>query len=528
MRLKTLRDLLPWIIIPLMVSLLLALVDPRGKAITGFLAYLSNSFICTFLFWFSWRALAGLERPRWLLLAVLLALAMRLGLGALLRYGLPQYGYGDSRPHQAGYIYKDAYQRDVDAWQLAISDKPLVSAWQGDSSSDQYGGLLYLSALIYRTVSVDVRRPILIILLTATVGSLCVLFTWSFTNRLFGARAAKFAAWLVAFYPEAVLLGASQMREPFLMTALALGFEAYALYRLKGLKPSWPYWCCSLALALLISPPYALIILGIAVLAWLWEGRGDAKQIAISLGLLLIIGLVALALTLRAWAMIEGGPDGNLIDLVRWWMKSGAGYQLHLLEQSSGWVHTIFEQVPDWGQMPLATLYGLVQPFLPAAIMDNTSVPLIRAIVAFRALGWFFLLPFLIYAPLAAIRYRGWRSLETYLALLLWAAALLVSYRDAGRLWDNPRWRSVFLCIQAAMAAWAWVTAGEKKDPWLRRMGGVVAIPTLVFLHWEMGRYYHTPRLSFWKTLGLGAGVTVLYLMCLLAFDRYTARRRKA
>jgi len=528
MKLKAVRDGSLWFVFPLVVSVLITLLDSGGRTLASFLAYLVVSLICALLFWFSWLTLAGLDRPRWLLLAALLALAMRLGLGVILTYGLPQYGYSDSAPHQAGYIFKDAYHRDTDAWRLAESDKSLISAWEGDYSSDQYGGLLFLSAFLYRTVSSDVHRPILIILVASTLGSLCVLFTWSFTHKLFGNRAAMFAAWLVAFYPEAVLLGSSQMREPFLMTALALGLEGYTHSRSTRLKQGLLYWLCGLILALLISPPYALIILGILIFAWLWEKRGDAKHIVITLGALLLFCFVVFALTIRAWAMIEGAPDGNLIDLVRWWIQSGAGYQLHLLEQSSGWVQTIFGMVPDWGRLPLATLYGLVQPFFPAAVMDNTSAPLIRAIVAFRALGWFFLLPFLIYAPLAAIRYKGWRSLETYLGILLWVAALLVSYRDAGRLWDNPRWRAIFLCLQAAMAGWAWITAREEHDPWLLRIGVVVVIPTITFLHWEMGRYYQTPRLSFWKTLGLSISIILLYLTCILTFDRFSARRRKA
>lgn len=508
--------------------MLLAFLDSGEGILPGFLAYIFVSLIGALLLRFSWRSLTGSGRPNCLLIALLLAIMLRLAVGVCLTHGLPHYGYGDSVPHQAGYIFKDAYQRDSQAWQLAGSDRPLIQAWGGDYSSDQYGGLLFISAFLYRTLSPDVHRPIIVILLASTVGSLCVLFAWSFAQRLFGDRAAMFAAWVVALYPEAVLLGSSQMREPFLMTAFALGLDGYARSRSTNLRQGLPRWLYGLILALLISPPYALIILILLILAWLWEKRGAARQTPIMIGALLLFCIVAMALTLRAWATIEGGPQGNLLELVDWWIRSGARYQLYLLEQSSGWVQTIFGQVPDWMHMPLATLYGLVQPFLPAAVMDNSGAPLIRAIVAFRAFGWFLLLPFLIYAPLAAVRHKGWRSLETYLALVVWAAALLVSYRDAGRLWDNPRWRAVFLCLQAAMAGWAWITARKERDPWLLRIGIVIGIATLTFLHWEMGRYYHTPRLSFWKTLSLTGGLMSLYLVSVLAFDWLLAKRRKA
>jgi hypothetical protein len=174
-------------------------------------------------------------------------------------------------------------------------------------------------------------------------------------------------------------------------------------------------------------------------------------------------------------------------------------------------VAKIFGQVPEWSQMPLATFYGLLQPFLPAAVMDSTSAPLIRLIVSLRGLGWFFLLPFLICAPFIALRQSKWRSLPMYLVLLVWVTAIFVSYRDAGRLWDNPRWRTVFLCAQAALAGWTWVTFTSTKSPWLLRVGIVVGFATMAFIFWEAGRYYHIPRLNLWETLGVIGGFTGLY-----------------
>src|SRR3990170_44717 len=59
-----------------------------------------------------------------------------------------------------------------------------------------------------------------------------------------------------------------------------------------------------------------------------------------------------------------------------------------------------------------------------------------------RSIAWLVILPFLLYAPLAALRRTGLRGLPTYLALVVWATAILASYRAGGDGWDNVRYRS--------------------------------------------------------------------------------------
>jgi hypothetical protein len=509
------------------ISLLLALVDPREKSISGFFTYLVITSVALVILWLSWKAVQKFDPPGWLLKALILAFALRLCIGVGFTLALPTLGYPDSIPHQAGYLFYDAYNRDTDAWNLARSDSPLTTAWQDSGLSDQYGGLLYSSALIYRIFSPDVRRPMLILLLTASIGSIAVLFTWIFTQQRFGIKAGIFASWVVALYPEAVLLGASQMREPFLISGLSLVLAGYVRWRVKDSRTGLQFTLAGILLALIMSPPYMLIFIAIILGAWLWEGRSKTERKAFTISILLILGFIAIFLTLRAWSRIEGRPDGNVIELILWWLTGGVEYQLNILRAESGMVEKMFGLVPEWSQMPLAVLYGLIQPFLPAAVMDSTSVPLIRVIVSLRGLGWFFMLPFLICAPFIALRQSGWRSLPTYLAILVWVTALFVSYRDVGRLWDNPRYRAIFLCAQAALAGWTWITYRRIQSRWLCRVGITVTFATLMFLHWEAGRYYHTPRLNLWETLSLIASTTVVYYIGAFFYDRYRMKRLK-
>jgi hypothetical protein len=509
------------------LGIILSVIDPRGEPFSGFLAYFILTLVAFALVWASWRSIRKFNPPGWLFIAVILAFALRLLVGVGLTLTLPTLGYPDSIPHQAGYLFYDAYNRDTDAWNLARSDSPLTTAWQDSEISDQYGGFLFASAFIYRTFSPDVRRPILVLLLTASVGSLAVLFTWMFVHQRMGIKAAAFASWIVVLYPEAVLLGASHMREPFLITALSLAFAGYVCWKLEDGRTTLYFIMAGALLSLVVSPPYMLMFVAVIVGALLWEGRGKRERRAFTISLLIIIGLLAVVLTLRAWSHIEGRPDGNAIELILWWLTGSTEYQLNILRAESGMVEKMFGLVPEWSQMPLAVLYGLIQPFLPAAIMDSTSVPLIRVIVSLRGLGWFFMLPFLICAPFIALRQSGWRSLPTYLSALVWLTALFVSYRDVGRLWDNPRYRAVFLCAQAALAGWTWITSKRTQNRWLVRVGITVGFATFVFLHWEAGRYYQTPRLNLWKTLVLIASTTIVYYIGALLYDRYRMKHLK-
>jgi len=297
------------------VSLILSLLDPRGEPISGFLAYLIIAGVCGILFWLAWRSVSKLDPPKWLFWAAVVALGLRLIIGIGLFLGLPEFGYPDSIPHQAGYIFQDAYSRDTDAWNLARSEEPLTSAWQDSELNDQYGGLLFMSAAIYRGLSPEIRRPMLVLLLSATIGSLVVFFTWSFTHQRLGIKAATFASWVVALYPEAVLLGASHMREPFLITALALALTGYIQWRASDRRSGICFILTGFALALLVSPPYTFILLAVLFGAWVWEGRGEGERKALIISAAVFLGIIAVVLTLRAWSRIEGRPDSANICL---------------------------------------------------------------------------------------------------------------------------------------------------------------------------------------------------------------------
>lgn len=495
-RRKTLAYALVGVIV---LSGALAVVDPAGASLRGWSAYAIMNAAGVIALALVWAWLAGRDGPRWLLVCVLVGLVMRAGVAVALARGLPVFGY-DEKVQRAGYVFFDAYKRDTDAWAVSRTDRSLWLELTEPRSTDQYGGMLFLSAAIYRTLTPDAHRPLLISLLTAFASTVGILFSWAFAEKTFGAKASIFTAWVVAIYPEGVLLASSQMREPFVLTSVAAALLGYALLREGRSRSGTATILAAGASVLLISPPYALLTLTTGFLAWLWEGRaGWRRTLSVALPALAVAAL-GIILLVQAWTGLREIGGAPFETLFRWWENAGAQWRLNLLEEQSGWISTLFNVIPGWAQLPFVVFYGLVQPLLPAAIA-YPGAPIWRAIAIWRSVGWFVLLPFILYAPFPAFRIGGWRSLQAYLAVLVWSGAMLAAYRATSYQWDSPRYRAVFLTAQAALAAWAWVHARQARSPWLARSAILLGIPTLALLAWYLGRYYN------WVSVGLIAGM---------------------
>jgi hypothetical protein len=513
------KSLWPWLLGGAGLGLLAGLLDPAGEANPGYLVLALIGALTL------WAVSRWLGTPRAIMVAAGVAVLLRLLVALGLSWGLPRLGYPNSDPHIEGYLYIDSLHRDADAWELAQSSAPLSRAFTEPAESDQYGGLLFVSSLIYRTFTPDVFRPNLVATLAAISGGFAVLFTWGFTAAAFGRRTAALAGWGIALYPEALLLGASQMREPFLIALLAASLYGYARLRNGDVRTGIATIVVASILSLALSPPFTVLMLSVVLLALVWEGRVVRRVIFVGVAGFAILGVIALAVTLVAWQGAASVSAAQPLQLLGAWITEGANFELHKLEQGSGWVQNLFELTPDWMHVPMATGNGLVQPFLPATLMDSTSLPLPRAIGIVRALGWFILLPFLIYVPFAALRSTGWRSLQTYLSLVVWIVIIGASYRLAGDQWDNPRARAVFLAPQMALAGWAWYHAREVKSKWLLRSGVLVGVASILFIHWYAGRYYQTPRLSLFETVVVLAVFVVVFLSGAIALDVRRARR---
>lgn len=476
----------------IVLSCSLALVSSRFTSITGWLSFMIVGIIAGALIIAVLKLMRLEQIPTWLLVLIIAAGLLRLAAGSFWYLALPVFGH-NTPAEQGGYVMGDAAGRDQAAWRLAASGKPLLSAFQDQRKVDQYGGLLYLSSAVYRYLGGKIHQPLLIVLLASAFSSLAVLFSWAFSRRLWGATAAAVSAWAIALYPEAVLLGSSQMREAFTIPLAAASFYGLVRYRDDHTAGNLAWILVPFLGALFFSPLSAALILACLFLASLSLLQLNTSQNRMP-GWLWIFGLLlVLIVILSVWiALRENVPARitNPISMLTWWLKKSASLQAYLSQHASGWAQKLFKLTPDWIHLPLLLIYGIVQPFLPAAFVAGSQAVIWRGIAIWRALGWTLLLPFMIYAPFYTSQKKGQRHIIRVFALIVWIVILISAFRGGGDLWDNPRYRALFACLQTALAAKIWVDARESHDPWMRRIAILACSMLVWFFPWYLYRYY--------------------------------------
>lgn len=499
-----------------LLALLLAWIASGSTGLQSWAGFAVVLLLAALILWTGWKVTGMDDRlavPTWLAWLVAGAALLRLAAGVLWYLALPAFGYGNPA-ESLGYVMADAHQRDQAAWQLAQSGDLLIRAFTGYRSADQYGGLLYASAFIYRYFGGSAHQPLQMVVLTAGFSALAVLFTWALVRRSWGTGAAALSAWLVAVYPEAVLLGSSQMREAFTMTTAAAAFYGLARYWRSRTWHSLAWVLGALILSLPFSPPFAALLLGALVIQVLFMGGRHVFQ---RRRLWALFGLFALVSGLGVWlAWDRLAPPGvtNPLAMAGWWLKETAQWQAYLSESASGWIQRTFDRyLPVWAQMPFLVLYGVARPFLPAALID-TSAPLWKAIAIWRSVGWAIFLAFLVYATWMAWTRPSGRGFARGLSVVIWIVILLASFRGGGDLWDNPRYRVAFVGLQASLVSWAWFEYRGSPDPWLRRVLITAGLMLAWFIPWYLRRYtpIEWPVVDLFKTLGLGLASAVLVL----------------
>lgn len=501
-------------ILPLALALGFVLSSLQGGGWLGF----SFLFLLSLIFLnasHSWSA-----GGRKLAIIIILAFLIRLAGGVATYKLLPVYGYSDSNDGQAGYAYTDAHRRDDQAWGLAISGKPILDAFNGKYSSDQYGGLLALSALVYRYLSPDAHRPLMMLLLAAFAAALGIPFFWRAAGQVFGEKVAWASAWIFALYPESVLLGGSAMREPYLMSLSAIAFWGFVEFQSRaGLDagredraPTRPASIIALGLSLLgmllLSPAVAVFTLVIFA-GWMFFSRERASiswKSIIIFALVFMIGLFALSTSLNRKGIFDTtSPMSVLND----WIQLSVKWNVYQIERESGWVQKLFDEMPEGLRLPFVAVYGILQPVLPAALVVPT-LPIWKVIYVLRALGWYALLPLLILSTMggSSLPVGAKRNLFVWLSLLAWTWILLAALRGGGDQWDNPRYRTIMFMWQALVAGYVWVWWRETKNVWFARVAACEAVFILVFAQWYASRYFYVGgQLPFAVMIGLIVGL---------------------
>jgi hypothetical protein len=459
-----------------------------------------------------WAALRPELTPTWIWGLTAGAVLLRMSAGIFWYSALPVWGHG-SEAETAGYVMSDAYFRDTTAWELAQSDKQLSAAFQEYRLADQYGGLLFISSGIYRWFGGGVHTPLLVVVLTAAFSGLSIPFVWVFTRKLWGDAAAKAASWILFLYPEAVLLGSTQMREPFLMTLTCV--VMYGLLVLwQDRKWIGILWVVGGTIACLpISSLYAVFLsvftLAMALILSRFQIMRNWRMWLI-LAVLVLIGLLSLSLL---GERVYPNEATNPLIFLRDWLTFAARWEERTATITSGWMDKILQNSPEWMNSWIILGYGAVQPFLPAALIA-TGNPLWRGIAIWRSVGWTFLFVLIFYAPVRGLITVRKQYFPVGLSMLVWVVILISAYRGGGDQWDNPRYRMVFAGLQSALAGWVLVEQSRNPNPWFRRVLIGMGLVFLWFIPWYLRRYYASftwPVIDLFKTITLGIISALLF-----------------
>jgi hypothetical protein len=460
-----------------------------------------------------------------------LALGMRLTFLIVVPLAMQLWGYHSDR-NRIGLVETDALNATTKAWRAAQSGDPILSTWQ-QGSGDNTGGITVLGVTMFRLFSSDQERALLLGLLACAVTSLTVVPAFRLANGLFSGGVAKVAALIAAVYPEAVMLGSLHIQQGYL--ALVLGIELLAIAGLIVRKETTTeelglptsriaavLLVLSLAAMYLLSYEFFIlsIFCGVLLAVWLSDPRRSVGRVlwfAAGLGVLALIVMHIL----------------NLADVI----PSDSDYLFNKYHYLYGLAWSEFDKIAATGggdlfQSVLATmdrttafllaaLYGLLQPVLPAAIGHRSLTAqgggFWQALGIYRSLGWYLLLPVLIYGSLKSLRGIVSRKPETILALIFWAIAIIGSYRAFGDQWDNPRYRLFAFIPMTLLGAWAWVTWRETRDVWFPRIAIPFAVAAVGLTVWYILRDYAGVKFQVVSSLvALGALTAVAFVLTLI------------
>lgn len=516
------RSDLKWII-PASIGFgaLLAVFQPEFYS-TGWLAFSLVTFFGLLALVSLWRWAGGTRNLAWI---IALAFLLRVGTGVALTTLLPVIGSGSDQ-QKAGYIFTDSWRRDNDAWALAKSE---YSVWNGVQSQeffgDQYGGMMAMTALTYRYLSPDAHRPILIILMAALAGAAAVPILWKSASVAWGPKVAIPAAWIVGLYPESILMGSSQMREPFLITFIAMTIWGFVDWLKNHRQSGWIWFGAGMISLLVFSPVFAILVLVMSA-GWFWFS-GSHRRSAWWLGTIAVVALVAGILFMTSILSKSTVSFSDPYSVLTSWIYDAAKWDFYQLAQSSGIVQYLLDVLPKPLQAPFMVGYGITQPLLPANLFEPT-IWISRIIGTLRALGWYALLPLLFYGWVAAWKSPTPQQRRVWLwfGFMIWLWIILVSIRAGADQWDNPRYRVIMLPWQALFAGYAWSFWREVRDRWLPRIVVVEISFLVVFSLWYIGRYYHViPKFNFLVYAGFMLVLAVAILIGDVIHERYRRLR---
>jgi hypothetical protein len=201
---------------------------------------------------------------------------------------------------------------------------------------------------------------------------------------------------------------------------------------------------------------------------------------------------------------------------------------VYQLARSSHQIESLFSEIPESLHLPLVTVYGILQPVLPAALVEPAPW-LVQTISVLRALGWYVLAPVFIYTLVGIVRDREFQQrgllIWLFVTQIIWL--VISAIRAGGDQWDNPRYRAIFIIWQVLLAGYTLTRKREKRDPWLFCICGVEMVFLIFFTAWYITRYStdSVGQLPFWGMVIWILALSTLIFLGSLAYD-FLQRRK--
>jgi 4-amino-4-deoxy-L-arabinose transferase-like glycosyltransferase len=307
-------------------------------------------------------------------------------------------------------FWGDSGTYDIGAYRLALW-------WSGDLLVDpQVGrmvsgwGFFYPIAALYTVFG---RNQLLVQLLNATIGSLAVLVIHSIARRLFDARAARWAALMMAFFPQMIFWSAAMYKDPAIILCIAVCMDALMRLRERFTARTVAVFTGA-ALALMSLRFYVFYFVAAASLGTFLFAQKRRVTGALAAQVLLLGGFLAAFSFAAGEETVE--QHRQYFDLRR--------IQISRLDQSQsaqsgfGVEEDVSTPAGALRAVPKGLLYLLLAPFPWSArgLRQLLTVP--------EMLVWYALLPSLWRGLRYAVRTRA----RAALPILAYAASLTLAY----------------------------------------------------------------------------------------------------
>ena len=259
----------------------------------------------------------------------------------------------------------DANKFDLHAFGYSAQGVTLIISNFPGASSNFYP---WLMSLVYLITG---RSFLLLQSISVFVGVLCVYATWLLGCEVWGQRAGRRAAWVMALFPTVVMYSALPMREVYLTCLLLFGLVWVARWSREG-KARQAAWALLLfGVGILFHGSIFVVALTfMIVIASKMFWRGGQSFIRGRLSLTALVALVIIGGSILFWGLSGAEVDklgglAEIFDLQRWVNYSQQKYY------ADG--HAGNAVYPEWTNpestgdlvwaIPLKAVYLLFSPF---------------------------------------------------------------------------------------------------------------------------------------------------------------------